>query len=212
MAAPNDSVKVCNLSLSLLRHSEKMTSIETPESDLEFLGSEWYDLIREALLRSHPWNFARKRKMIPLDSADPVFGDLNKYVLPNDYLGYVFIGEDPETDYETDFLIEGEHVLISYDDAASLPMCYIQNIDEVSKFDPIFTNLLVGELALVFGSSIVGYDKSLKKITDFRDRWEAKARAKNGQENPAIVRYKSLIISARNNIQGGTQTDGQHLL
>lgn len=211
MGAPTSPVEVCNLSLDLLRNPELVDSIETPESDVESLAARWYDAQRRSVLRMFPWNWARKRATIPRDATAPEFEYADAYVLPNDYLNYVYVGDEPVTDPITDFVIEGNRLLINNDGAASLKLCYIYDCEDVTLFDPIFLMFLVGELAVVFANSLTGLNKAIPAMEKFRDRWEAKARAKNGQENPPKVRYSSPLISARSQGKRSTGTDGIHL-
>ena len=210
MNAPESPVDVCNLSLDLLRHTTLIESLDTPDSDEEALGARWYHALRRSLLRMFPWNFARVRTTIPRDTTDPAFGYADAYVLPNDYVNYVFVGESVG-DNITDFVVEGKRLFIDNDGSASLQICYIQDIKDVTKFDPIFLMFLVGELAVMFGNSLTGLNKSIAAMEKFRDRWEAKARAKNGQENPPKVRYTSPLLTARREGRRSTSTDGTHL-
>lgn len=211
MGAPVSSVEVCNLSLDLLRHSQLIASIETPETDEESIAARWYDATRRSILRMFPWNFARKRTTLSRVSVAPTFGYADAYALPNDYVNYVFVGENPTDDIETDFVIEGNRLLIDNDGAASLDFCYVYDIQDVVKFDPIFLMLLVSELAVVFGNSLTGLNKSLAGMEKLRDRWETKARAKNGQENPPRQRYESPLLIKRRSGRRATSSDGTHL-
>lgn len=212
MSAPVSPVEVLNLSLDLLRHPHQITSIETPETEAESLGDRWYDATRRSVLRMFPWNFARKRATLSRISGTPAFGYADAYQLPNDYVNYVFVGESPHPDdIETDFTIEGDQLLIDNDGASSLQICYIWDIQSVNKFDTIFLMLLVGELAVMFANSLTGLNKSITGMEKYRDRWEAKARAKNGQENPPRSRYVSPLLKRRRSAQRTTSSDGIHL-
>jgi hypothetical protein len=211
MSKPVAAEEVCNLSLDLLRHNIRITSLETPENDEEAIGARWYDATRRSTLRMFPWNFARKRDSIPRDSVTPAFGYSDAYVLPNDYVAPVFVGEDPVTDFIDDFVVEGNLLLCNNDGAASLHICYIYDVIDVARFDSIFLMLLVGELAVVFGNSITGLNKSIKGMELFRDRWEVKARSKNGQENPPRIRHSSPLLNSRRSGRRATSSDGVHL-
>jgi hypothetical protein len=211
MGSPVSPVEVCNLSLDLLRHNQLITSIDTPTTEEESLGSRWYDATRRSVLRMFPWNFARKRSTLSRVSATPEFGYADAYQLPNDFVSVVFIGQDPTDNIETDFMIEGKQLLMDNSGASSLDICYIRDAQEVVRFDPIFLMLLVAELAVVFGNSITGLNKSITGMEKLRDRWEAKARAKNGQENPPRSRYVSPLLTKRRGARRSGATDGQHL-
>lgn len=210
MSAPVSSVEVCNLSLDLLRHSTLITSIDTPVTEEESLGARWYDATRRSILRMFPWNFARKRASLSRISTAPDHGYSDAYQLPSDYLHYVFVGETID-DNIVDFQIEGDQLLINNDGAASLDFCYIWDITDVVKFDPVFLMFLVAELAVVFGNSLTGLNKSITGMEKLRDRWEAKARAKNGHENPPRTRHSSPILTKRRGARRSGSSDGIHL-
>jgi len=211
MSTPTSPVEVCNLSLDLLRHNTLVESIDDPVGDEETLAARWYDATRRSLLRMFPWNFARKRATLSRDATAPAFEYADAYILPNDYVNYVYVGDDPINDPIKEFVIEGDRLLIDNEGAASLKLCYIWNIEDVSKFDPIFLMFLAGELAVVFANSLTGLNKAISAMEKFRDRWEAKARAKNGQENPPKVIHNSPLLNARRSGRRSTTSDGVHL-
>lgn len=209
----SSSVEICNLSFDLLRHKEKVSDIETnPTNDAEALAARWYDVTRRACLGAYPWNFARKRAVLSLNSTAPEFGYANAYDLPSNYVGLVFVGDNYEEDYETEYAIEGNQLLIDNDDATSLNICYIQDIVNVVRFDPLFVEYLVAELAIRFGNSITGLNKGLKDIYAWKKDLEARARTKNGKDNPPKVRLVSPMKEKRQQaISGSNTTDGVHL-
>lgn len=209
MAMPLVDVEVCNLAFDLLRHNQKVTNLVTPETEEDSLSARWYDLTRRSVLRAFPWNFARKRAVLTADATAPAFGYTTAYNLPNDFLGIVFIGEDPDVNYESDFLVEGGQILINT--TSDLKICYVYDLTQVIKFDPIFVDLLVAELAVRFANSLTGVNKSMKSIEGWRDRCEAKARMQNGRENPPRIRQTSFLIDARRAGMRDASTDGVHL-
>jgi len=209
MAVPVSAVGVCMLSLDLLKSDEVVSSIEEPESTVEDLCARWYPVIKRAVLRAYPWNFARKRDTFSRSGTPDNYAD--EYQLPLDYLGLVFIGEDMDSEYQTDFFVEGDKILIDNDGASSLQVAYIHDVEEVGDFDPIFLQLLVHELALVLSAKVTGLNKSTKKVTADRDRWEVKARSKNAQENPPRRRYVSILGNARRRGRRSSLSDGVHL-
>ena len=70
MPAPTVDIDICNLSLDLLKQNKTIVTdiVTTPTSEEEITCARWYDATREALLRSHYWVFARKRKQALLHS------------------------------------------------------------------------------------------------------------------------------------------------
>ncbi len=65
MAAPTTDIDICNLALDFLKQNKTLvTSITSPTTEEEKTCARWYETTREALIRSHYWVFARKRKQI----------------------------------------------------------------------------------------------------------------------------------------------------
>ena len=65
MAAPTVAIDICNLALDFLKQNKTLVeNITSPSTVEEITCARWYDTTREALLRSHYWLFARKRKQI----------------------------------------------------------------------------------------------------------------------------------------------------
>lgn len=211
MSAPNSDVAICNLAFDLLRHTDRVTSIATPVSLSESLAARWYDATRRSVLRAYPWNFARARAALNLNATAPAFGYANAYNLPNNYLGLVFIGDNYVDDYENDYTIEGNQILIDNNDG-TLNICYIYDITDVPKFDAVFVDLLVAELAIRFANGITGLNKSMKSLGDWLKRMEAKARTANGRDNPIKHRHTSPVVDARRSaIRNVNVSDGVHL-
>src|SRR5574343_15671 len=148
MSTALSSVEVCNLALDLLRHRDAVTSIEDPASDTEAICARWYDVTRRSVLRQFPWNFARKLTSLSRNSTDPAFGYADAYNLPGDYIQMVFVGEDIDEDYETDFSIQNGQILINNSGSSDLSVCYVYDCTDVALFDPIFLDLFTAELAV----------------------------------------------------------------
>lgn len=213
MATAQSDAAVCNLAFSLLRQSDRVTNIVTPSSPSETLGAQWYDPCRRSVLSTYPWNFARTRAVLSLNAIDPAFGYPDSYNLPNNFLAVVFIGDNYDDAYETDYSVEGNQILIDNNGASTMNICYIKDFVEVARFDPVFLDLLVAELAIRFMNNITGLNKNPTWLEKHLQRMEAKARMKNGHDNPIKHRDVSLILKKRRSgTTGGSTFDGTHLL
>jgi hypothetical protein len=205
------AAEVCNLALDLLRHKEQVVNLSPASSEVEALAARWYDVTRRSVLRAFPWNFARKRAALSLNAIDPAFGYPDAYSLPTDYVNLVFVGDNYDEDYETDYSIENQQILIDNSGATSLNVCYIRDVMTPGSFDPLFVDVLVGELALRFSAYLAGVGKAVKDVKEFRNEARAQARSKNGQENPPRVRSDSPLVNARFSVSRSTISDGKHL-
>jgi hypothetical protein len=155
-----------------------------------------YDQARQVVLEDHPWHFARKRRNIAAESADPEFEYAYKYELPTDYLRLVRIGEDwfyPNADYE----IESNYLLI--DEAGPLKIVYIFDVTDVSKFSAKFIEALAIKMAAMAAHEITG-NAGLMDMMDskYKDSL-ASAASVAGQNRPPRRIQHSKLAAARQN-------------
>ncbi len=196
MPAPNSSVAICNLALDLLKQ-EDITSIETPVTDTEVICERWYDQTRREVLRKHPWNFAIKRRSLPLASEAPAFEYSNAYNLPNDFIRLLTLGETVgKADDLIDYQVEDGQILIDNNDN-SLAMRYIYDIQDVNKFDALFIRMLSYELALNMSYKFTEGNTRIAAIQELLEIAENQARSIDGQERPTIRRQRNRFVRAR---------------
>jgi hypothetical protein len=200
MAAPTTKVDICNLTMDHLGQSANISNIDTPTTEEEIKCSRWYDTTRRALLRAHPWTFARTRAQLSLNAVAPVFGYADAYNLPNDYIRLNFIGDDSIRDYKQRYALENKQLLLDNSGAASIDIGYTRDEDNVVKFDALFVDLLAVEQAwrLAIGFTLKPSWKKLLKETLTELRLEA--RAVNSQERPPIRIERSKFVEARRRI------------
>lgn len=115
-----------------------------------------FDRVRDALIRQYDWSFAIKRASIAADGDDPVWGDYNRYAIPNDYCRML---RDDESGIRVDWKLEGGYILTR--DAAPLEIRYIALITDPTLFDTLFVPTLELKLALATCKEITG-SNSLK--------------------------------------------------
>ena len=193
MAKANSKVDICNLALDHLNETA-IQDIDSPSSRVEEICSRWYDNVRLACLRNHPWNFATKRALLAALSTGPAFGYENQYQLPNDYIQLVSIGG---TDYERiqDFEVEDNKILIN--EAGPLNVRYIYDVTSVAQMDPLFIDYLAAELAVRVCKPVTGNNATLIGLVALADKYGPKAFSKNGQESPIKRIERSRFKSAR---------------
>ena len=104
-----------------------------------------YDTVRDSLLRSHRWNFARKRVAIDADATAPAFGWSYAYDLPTDCLRVLELNGRQAAQNDADFEIEDGQLLT---DASECNLVYIYRNDDPSTYDPLFTEALCLKLAI----------------------------------------------------------------
>lgn len=98
-----------------------------------------YDIIRRSLLRKYLFNFSLVRTQLAATASAPSFGYDFQYLKPNDFLRPASIQDGQE------IKIEGDYILS--DVGNTLNIVYVADVQDPTKFDPIFVELLILHLA-----------------------------------------------------------------
>lgn len=108
-----------------------------------------YDAVLEAELRSHVWNFAKAREVLPALAAKPAFDFERQYQLPADCLRILRVGDTvihPRRVYDHLYSIEGRHILTNL--GAPLRIRYVRKVTDPNQFDALFAEVFACKLAL----------------------------------------------------------------
>ena len=202
MAAPSSAVDICNLALDQLKQPV-ITSIDSPTTSAENLCARHYDMTRRALLRKHPWSFAKSRTALSRNATDPTFGYADAYDLPNDYLRLLFFGDDSIGNYQNlskIFEIENGQILIDNSGASALNIGYMKDETSVTEFDALFVQLFILELAVNMAYAFTLKNTLVKRLRDDLVDARNEARAINGQERPIRRVERSKFRGARQSL------------
>ena len=130
--------KVQIANLALMHVGEKSITSFTDGSNAANTINQVYDVVRDAVLTDHPWNFAVKRIIPSLDATAPVYGFTYRFDLPTDYLRLLEIDENPE------YKISG---LFIECDVNPIKIKYIAKNDTAIEYDPLFVQALALRLS-----------------------------------------------------------------
>ena len=171
---------ICNMSLARIG-TTRINNIDTDTSPEAIQCRTHYEQTRDALIRSHSWRFARARAELSQDAVDPPSEWDNQFILPNDYLRFRSIVEE-EGYYSRHrrHALEGDRFLTNF---STVNMRYIKKVTDPTKFDPLFVEVLVLQLALKFTAGLAKTDPKLK--ADIKDELKplmVKAQAVNIDE------------------------------
>jgi hypothetical protein len=84
-------VSICSNALLLLG-SQPINSLDEA-NDRARAASNLYPMVRNYLLRSHPWNCAVKRVALAPDTETPAFDWAFQFTLPSDFMRVLAVGE-----------------------------------------------------------------------------------------------------------------------
>ena len=102
-----------------------------------------YELVRDAVFRSHPWNCLQKRIELAKDTTSPVFEFSNAYTLPADSLR-ILRSENSNLSNNEKFRIEGKKLLSDED---TMKVLYVAKITDTTQYDTLLIETLSARLA-----------------------------------------------------------------
>ncbi len=146
------SVQIVNSGLILIG-AEPINSL-SDTSKAAKLANRMYDLLRQDLLLSHPWNFAVARKELAVTVNTPEYDYAYEYTLPSDVLRVLDtdlpqgepweIGINPTT---------GDKVFMT--DSSAVKIKYVKNLTDTTLFTPTFEQALAARIAAHFAYALV---------------------------------------------------------
>ncbi len=142
------AVEICNNALIKLG-SNTITSL-TDDTKPARLCNKMYTIMRDDLLRAHPWNFAIGRATLAQLEAAPAFGFSFQYQLPSDSLRVLKLNTS-----HIPYRIEGRKLLT---DSNTVELIYIKRVTDEAQFDSNYSNILAlriaAQLAYVITNSV----------------------------------------------------------
>ncbi len=148
----------------------------------------FYPALRDALTRSHHWNWALKRIELAQDAIAPLFGYAYSYTLPSDCLKVVeFNGANTDTTtlpLNIFFKIEGRNLLTN---DGTVKIGYLSRVTDPNVWDGLFYQAMGTWLASKLASAITkDTSKSIDLLGEAQSLF-AEATAVDGQEGTVSV-------------------------
>ena len=152
-------VDLCHRALDLLG-AANITALTENSKEARLCNGN-FDDVRDAVLRSHPWNIAITRKALPRDSDTPAFGFSFQYTLPTEpyclrVLSFWNSNVDNEVaayDSNVMFKIEGRKVLSN---EGTCNIIYIGRVTDTENFDSLLNKAISARLAAEIAYNITG--------------------------------------------------------
>lgn len=185
---------ICNFALAKIGN-KKVVSIDNPQTREEKSCNLWYDITRQVALRTGLFNFAIKRDILALPAEHtPAFGWTYQYKLPNDCIKFLGIG-DPTQKYDYD--VEDGYIMLDDDFDGALPIRYIYDCTDTTKFDPLFIKYLVTLLAVELAGDI-NKDINLRNaMEELSEMYKSMAQSVASGETQIIKISRSKFLSSK---------------
>lgn len=133
---------ICNMALSRL--GEPRISDIDENTPRGISCRTHYEVVRDSLLRSHPWNFAVSRALLSQSATAPAFGFSYAYALPSDFLRLMTLNGIQAEMCVSEYTLESGQIL-TYSDEAKIT--YVRRVTDPTAYDPIFLEVLAFRLA-----------------------------------------------------------------
>lgn len=173
------STDICNAALAYLGADPIITM--DAESKESRLCRQFYDTSRRALLRTAPWSFALRSKQLARD------GEENKFRLP---VNCLYVARVSTSNY-----MIAENFIKT--DEKEVSIIYVEDLEDVTKMDPIFCELLAYRIAKEICFSLTA-DLNLQQLLEQKyTKLEAEAKFRMSSEQRAQEIAESPWIIAR---------------
>ena len=187
--AVSSEVAICSNGLLLI--GARPISSFTDDGDPALLCSNLWSTVRDAVLRSHPWNCAMKRKALAADAVAPDYDWAYRFQLPGDFLRAWVVGKD---DSSPAWQIEDGYIVMDE------PICYlryIQQLADVTKYDSLLTLAMTSGMAAVLAYPITKSQSQQDAMVKLHQFHLKQARTIDGMEGTGEDGEVSVLISAR---------------
>ena len=169
--------------------SEVITDYDTSNQAVARTARLHYDQTVKSLLETFDWPFARGLALLSEHTDAPDFKWDNQFLLPNDFLKTRQVYETSDfTRPDERWEIVGQFLMTNEDE---VQLEYVRNIDALNKYDPLFTEVLILQLALKFIPPVAGTNTNVLKkgLEDDLYRLMSRARTSIRQANNTTGRH-----------------------
>lgn len=175
----------------------RVSNIDTTNTKGARTISDMWDIVRDAMLRSYPWNFAIKRTDLAPDTDAPSFGWDNAYSVPVDCLSLIEVLDGADDTMPSDqYRFEGGKILSNTADIIYIR--YIAQITTTGSWDALFTEAFASRLAYEGCEQITQSNTKKAALWAEYKEFILQAFAAGAIENPPTELIESAWLMARN--------------
>lgn len=171
------AVDLCSNALVQLG-ADPINSLTDGGGDRAILASNVYPMVRDAVLRAHPWNCCVKRVILSPDATKPVFGYNHRFTRPGDWLRTLSVGDDC---HRPDFANEGSFILCN---DTVFKLRYVARNDNPATWDSLLVDLVTLALKAKFAYPITKSTSLAQAIQQEYLQALKVAKSVDGQEDP----------------------------
>jgi hypothetical protein len=199
-SAPLTESGIASMAASMLDDFH-ITSLDDDSTLGRFMARE-FGYVRDEVLESYPWHFAKSRKLLaPTPTTSDDFGWSYKYQTPTDCLRLMPIRDHgtfnaPPVPFEW----ESGHILTNMPPSymGGLPIHYIRRETNPTKFTPLFARLLATKLSMLAATRVTGKASYYDKMTNaYRAAMQEAVMSDTLSRGPAEDQYGDTALNVR---------------
>ena len=154
------------------------------------LCNQHFEVLRDALLASHPWNFAKARvNLVAVSTPEPVFDYSYTFALPTDYIRMVKAW--PEW---AEFEIEGSNIVT---DSSAFSLSYVRRFADYNAYNPLFVLGFEYKLAAAVCPVLKNNMKITQMMEELGEAWLLKAKIMDAQDEKSKEIKSDDLITVR---------------
>ncbi len=180
-------VEICNLAMRQLG-ANRITALTDDIKEARECN-DVFALMRDEVLRMHPWNFATERVSLAADTTDPVWGFDKRFRKPADCLRVLEV-----QDYD-DWKMEGNFIHVN--DAGPIFIRYVKQVTDTQEFDAIFVSALAARIAFELVESLTESNTKKEAAAQRWDTWRLWAASADAQEGTADLQPDGSWLESR---------------
>lgn len=184
------AVEIANLALEKIGDEGEIISLDEDSRAARAVNACWA-MMRDAVLRAHPWDFARTRATLPALAEKPAgwWGDGNLFQKPADFIRFVELEDDKL------YRLEGQWIIA--DTAGPLQILYIRRVEDTGLYDPLFADALAARIAMQVAKKITGSDSAKTRAAEEYELTLRTAKEVNGKEDAPQDMPQDPWVTAR---------------
>jgi len=187
-------VEICNMGFVLI--GEEVIEALGDNNDREVIATRYYADTRDAVLRAHPWGFAKVSVALAEAAGNPVFTTKWGYhfTLPVDPYCLRVLGVEEDFPGQIPYSIEARKLLTN---ESSIKILYIAQIIDSGLFDSLFADCLAARLAASFAMALSKQKTLVEWAWKLYELRIPEARTVDGLEATKEEIYNATLTSVR---------------
>ena len=189
-------IDICNIALNNIGDA-KISSLSEDNQRARSCNLRYKD-VRDAVLRSHPWNCVLKRTQIAAALVSPPWGYSYSYPLPYDFLRLIQVKESEYT-----YSLESGAILT--DASSPLHILYVYRNEDTTTYDALLVQAIGLRLAYEIAAELTGKTELKQEMFGRFQQVLQEARGVDATESTPLGIYSDELSGSRFHPSGWAQ-------